>query len=122
MFMKRNLIAAASAAFIMALALPAQANDIIEELAHVKAPAAPALKPGTVEPKTTALLVMDLLKQSCNDTRRPRCVASIPAIEKFIATARAKGVTVIYSTIPPIAIGDTLPTIAPKPDDPVVTA
>jgi nicotinamidase-related amidase len=121
--MKYNLIAAAAAAaFIMAAAQPAQAGDIIAEWANVKAPAAPALKPVTIDPKTTALLVMDLVKQGCNDKRRPRCVASIPTIEKLIAAARAKGVTVIYSTLPSIAIGDTLPAIAPKPNDPVVTA
>jgi nicotinamidase-related amidase len=120
--MKRNLIAALAAVAVAALTLPAQANDIIQEWANVKAPAAPALKPVTIDPKTTALLVMDLVKQGCNDKRRPRCVASIPTIKKLIAAARAKGVTVIYSTLPSIAIGDTLPAIAPKPNDPVVTA
>ncbi len=47
--MKRNLITAA--AIVAALALPAQANNIVEEWASTKAPAAPTLKPVTVDPK-----------------------------------------------------------------------
>ena len=44
--MKRNLIAAVAAVVVAAaLALPAQAGNIIDEWASVKAPAAPALKP-----------------------------------------------------------------------------
>ena len=96
----------------------------------MKAPPAPALKPVTLEPKTTALLVIDLIKQLCNEQRRPRCVASIPKIQKLLAEARAKGVTVIYTlfpspspaTFPNPVIGDYVPALAPKGDEPVVTS
>ena len=50
--MKCNLIAAV--AMTAALTLPAQANNIVEEWASIKAPAAPTLKPVTVDSKTTA--------------------------------------------------------------------
>ena len=70
--MKRNLIAAASV-LVAALALPAQAANIVDEWASVKAPAAPTLKPVTVDPKTTALLMLDFMNQNCG--KRPRCVA-----------------------------------------------
>ena len=69
--MKRNLIA--SRRTVAALALPAQAANIVDEWASVKAPAAPALKPVTVDPKTTALLMLDFMNQNCG--KRPRCVA-----------------------------------------------
>lgn len=88
----------------------------------MKAPPAPELKPVTVDPKITALLVMDLVKQTCNNKARPRCIASIPKIEKLLAEARAKGVMVIYTTVPPVPIADTLPAVAPKGNEPVVTA
>lgn len=52
--MRRNLIAAA--ATVAALTLPARANNIVDEWTSIKAPAAPTLKPVTVDPKTTALL------------------------------------------------------------------
>jgi len=68
--MKRNLIAAA--AILAALTLPAQANNIVEEWAGTKAPVAPTLKPGTVDPKTTALLMLDFMNQNCG--KRPRCL------------------------------------------------
>ena len=68
--MKRNLIAALAAAAIAVLALPAHAGNIVDEWASVKAPAAPALKPVTVDPKTTALLMLDFMKQNCGVARR----------------------------------------------------
>ena len=52
------------------------------------------------DPKTTALLVMDLIKQACNDEKRPRCVASIPKIATLLASARASGVSIIYTIVP----------------------
>jgi nicotinamidase-related amidase len=103
-------------------AAPSLAQTIVDEWQSVKAPPPPELKAVTLDPKTTALLVMDLVKQTCNNERRPRCVASIPKIEKLIAEARAKGVMLIYTTVPPIPIADFLPAVAPKGDDPVVTA
>jgi len=53
--MKRNLIAAA--AIVAALTLPAQANNIVEEWASTKAPAAPTLKPVTVDPKSLSKIL-----------------------------------------------------------------
>lgn len=93
--MKRNLIAAVAVAFVAAFALPAQAANIVDEWASVKAPPAPALKPVTVEPKTTALLMLDFMKQNCGV--RPRCTATIPAVKKLLSEARTAKATVIYS-------------------------
>jgi Isochorismatase family len=109
-------------AAVLVCAEPLLAQTIIDEWQGVKAPPAPQPKPVTLDPKTTALLVMDLVKQTCNNERRPRCVASIPKIEKLIAEARAHGVTVIYTTVPTVPIADTLPAVAPHGDDPVVVA
>jgi nicotinamidase-related amidase len=123
--MKRVLVsvlALAAAAAVGIVPPTASAQTIIDEWANVKAPPPPQLKDVTADPKTTALLVMDLVKQTCNNERRPRCVASIPKIEKLIAEARAKGAMVIYTTVPPTPIADTLPAIAPKSNEPVVVA
>lgn len=113
--MKRYLIAAVALA---ALALPAHAKDIIDEWASVKAPAPPALKPVSVDSKTYALLVIDMVSETCNATARPRCVDTVPAIQKLLNEARAKGVTVIY------ALGlsgiEFLPALAPKGGEPIV--
>lgn len=99
---------------------PASAATIIDEWANAKAEPAPELKPVTVDPKTTAVLVMDLVKGSCNNERRPRCVASIPAIEKFLGEARAKGVTVINTIAGSGTVADILPPVAPKQGETVL--
>jgi nicotinamidase-related amidase len=116
----RSIIIAALAA--VSLAGSAKAGNIIEDWADVKAPPAPALKPVTVDPKSTVLLVMDLLKQSCNNQRRPRCVASISHISKLMAAAREKGVLVVSTTLPTVPIADILPQVAPKPGEPTFAA
>jgi nicotinamidase-related amidase len=129
MFPIHNLLAAAALGMALLYAAPAPAQTIVDEWANIKAPAPPELKPVTLEPKTTALMVMDLIKQTCNENARPRCVASIPKVAKLLAAARASGVTVIYTIIPsagpnvPVpVIGDTLPGVAPKGDEPVITS
>jgi nicotinamidase-related amidase len=120
-------IAALAAALCYAGAAPAQ--TIVDEWSSIKAPPPPELKPVTLDSKATALLVMDLIKQTCNDKVRPRCVASIPKVAKLLAAARAAGVFVIYTLFPSPApsfpapvIGDTLPAVAPKGNEPVVTS
>src|SRR5664279_873260 len=126
----RHLLPLAALAAVLVYAAPAPAETIIDEWASVKAPPPPALKPVTLEPKTTAILVIDLIKQLCNEQRRPRCVASIPKIQKLLAEARAKGVTVIYTlfpspspaTFPNPKISDYVPELAPKGDEPVVNS
>ena len=115
--MKRYLIAAIALA---TLTLPAHAGDIIQDWASVKAPAVLPLKPVTVDPKTTALLMLDFVKPNC--TNRPRCLAQMPAMKKLLGEARAKGVLVIYSTAGKATAGDILPDVAPAGGDPVVHA
>jgi nicotinamidase-related amidase len=130
MFKIGHLLPLAAVAAVLGYAVPSSAETIIDEWAMVKAPPPPELKSVTLDPKTTAILVIDLLKQTCNEQRRPRCVASIPKVEKLLAAARASGATVIYSLFPspnPAAfpnpvIGDYLPAVAPKGDEPVVTS
>ena len=68
------------------LGLPARAADIIEEWANVQMPPAPALKQVTLDPKTTALLVIDMVKETCDV--RPRCTESVPAVQKVLNEAQ----------------------------------
>jgi len=78
--------------------LTVQAKDtIIDEWGSVKAPAAPELKQVTVDPKFTAILVLDIQNNNCNAKRRPRCVESIPKIKGLLDKARSKEMAVLYS-------------------------
>jgi len=75
----------------------AAAQTLIDEWGSAKLPPPPALKPETLNPAETALLVMDFTTQTCSPERRPRCAASVPKVQKLVAEARAKGALVIYS-------------------------
>ena len=96
----------------------AVASDIIDEWANVKTPAAPEIKAVTVDPKTTALLMGDIMNQVCG--KRPRCVAALPAIKKLLDEARAAKVAVIYSIIPNSTAADIITDVAPTADEPTV--
>ena len=72
-----------------------------------------------VEPATTALLVMDFVKQTRNVERRPRCVASLPKVQKLIADAKKNGVTLIYTLGPTGEPADHLPGFAPTAGEPI---
>jgi len=113
--MKRIL----AAAFLIVgmTASSVRAADVIEEWAAIK-PAAPALKPVTVDQKTTALLMLDFMKQNCG--QRPRCVASLPAMKKLLDSARAAKATVIYSIIANSKIEDVLSEVAAHDGEPSV--
>jgi nicotinamidase-related amidase len=112
--MKRNLITMGIA--LAALTLPAQAANIVDEWPGVKAPAAPELKAVTVDPKTTALLMLDFMNQNCG--KRPRCLDTIPAMKKLLADARANKVPVIYSIIANSTPEDVIKDVAPQADEP----
>lgn len=130
MFRLRYLLPLAALAMVLISGAPVRSETIIDEWQNVKAPPPPQLQSVTLDPKTTALLMVDIIKQTCNPQRRPRCVAMIPKVEKLLAEARAKGVYVIYSlfpspspaTFPNPKISDYVPELTPKGDEPVVTA
>ncbi len=102
-------------------AAPVQAQTIVDEWTSVKAPAPIELKTVKVDPRTTAFLVLDLVKQTCNAERRPRCLASLPKVEKFLAEARAKGMPVVHSITPATTPADITPQAAPREGEPIVS-
>ena len=116
--MHRKLIAAMTVLVVSALTLPAQAADIVDEWTSVKTPSAPVLKPVTVDPKTTALLMLDFMNQNCG--KRPRCLAEIPAMKKLLADARAAKALVVYSLIANTTTADVIKDVAPLADEPSV--
>lgn len=100
------------------LSTPALSQTIVDEWAGVKAPPPPELKPVTVDPKVTALLMLDLVKPFCGP--RPRCGASLPAVQRLLTQARAKGVQVVYTLGTKVA--DIYPELAPVAGEHVVTS
>jgi nicotinamidase-related amidase len=112
----------AAMAIAAALAAPAgaRADTIVDDWSKVQAPPAVELKDVKLDPRTTAYLVLDIVKQTCNTERRPRCLTTVPKIAKLLDEARSHKMPVIYSVIPNSAAADILPAVAPKGDEPVV--
>ncbi len=86
--------AVVTAALVLAAA-PSFSADIIAEWNTVKAPPPPELKPVALDGKTTALLILDLMKSGCGS--RPRCVATVPNVKKLHDQARAAGAMLFYT-------------------------
>lgn len=111
MLTRRKFSVAVAAAALLGVMQPASAASVIDEWAAIQRPAAPALKPVTLETKTTALLMLDFMNQNCG--KRPRCVATVPAMKALLEKARAAKVTVIYSLIRNTTGADVIKDVAP---------
>jgi nicotinamidase-related amidase len=98
------------------------AQTFIKEWQNVKAPPASELKSAAIDPRSTALLLFDFNKQSCNAAQRPGCIASIPKVAKLLSAARTSGTFVVYSLSAAASPADIAAELVPKPSDPVVTS
>lgn len=98
-----------------------RAQTIIDEWASAQVPSPPPLAPATVDPKTTALLLLDFTNQTCTKERRPRCAASVPKLQKLLADARARSMFVVFSVATAGATGaDILKELAANGNEPVL--
>src|ERR1700685_2111503 len=92
----RFAAAVGGALMVAALGSPSVA-DVISDWSTAVAPPPPELKEVTVDPSTTALLLLDIMKAGC--TARPRCVAAMPNIIRMHDAARAHDMVVWYSLV-----------------------
>ena len=106
----------------LTLSPPAFARTIVDDWSTVQAPPAPVLKPAAVDPKTTALRILDIVRQGCNAERRPRCLDTLPAVHGLLERARGAGVLVGYSLVRGATSADVLPPVAPLGSEPMVTS
>ena len=98
------------------------AASIIELWDQAKAPPVPTLSSLTVKANETALLLLDIEDATCNQDRRPRCVAAVPAMAAFLDKARSAHMAVFYSNTGGGSRETILSPVAPKDDEPVVKA
>lgn len=95
--MKSLSVATARGALLLAaIATPAIA-DVISDWNTAVMPPAPELKEVTVDPPTTALLLLGLMKTNCGI--QPRCVAAVPNIKRVYDMARAHNMIVWYALV-----------------------
>jgi nicotinamidase-related amidase len=120
--MKREkCLLAFALAVAVGLASPnVRAASIIDGWASVKTPPPPELKPVTVDAKTTALLAFDIVKPFCNAQHYAGCPAMVPTVKKLVTEARAKGVTIVYTSVPPVPKTAIVDELTPAASDPFV--
>jgi len=95
-------------------------ESVLKQWTRVEPPGPPELKPVELDPKKTALLILDIETLTTNMTRRPRAVASVPGIAKLLRQARQKGLPVLFSTTSRGTREDILPEVRPAGEEPVV--
>ena len=88
---------AAGGALLLTLVGSPTIADVISDWSTAVAPQPPELKEVTVDPSTTALLLLDIMKGNCG--ARPRCVAAVPNIKRLHDQARAHNMVVWYSLV-----------------------
>ena len=92
-----TLLAVAAAAATVAFGISPAGADVINDWNTAVAPPPPELKDVTVDPSTTALLFLDIMKAGCS--ARPRCVAAVPNLKRIHDAARAHNMVVWYSLV-----------------------
>lgn len=92
-----RVAAAATGALLIGLIGSPSSADVISDWGKAVIPPPPELKEVTVDPSTTALLFLDIMKAGC--TARPRCVAAVPNMKRLHDQARAKNMVVWYSLV-----------------------
>lgn len=115
--MKHSFFAAALCALLISSLTTARGATVVDGWSAVAVPPPPAVKAVTVDPASTALLVLDFVSRICS---YPDCTATVPNVAKLIAGARASHVPVIYSVATGMTGADILPALAPQSGDPVV--
>lgn len=103
-----------------ACATIAGSQSIVDEWTSVQVPPPPQLSAVSVDAKDTALLILDMTKQNCGP--RPRCMASLPKLQRLTTQARERGVAVLYSLAGKTTMADVLPEVAPRGGEPSVRA
>jgi nicotinamidase-related amidase len=63
----------------------------------VPPPPPPPIHAVSIDPKTSAFLLLDFLRDICTE-RRPRAAAALPKIQSFLIRARRSGMLVVHTT------------------------
>jgi nicotinamidase-related amidase len=98
------------------LPAPARAQAVTDEWTGVRLPDPPEFKAVTVDPKTTALVVMDFNAARCSPTGRVRCVPALPRVVKLLAAARDHKLYIVHTSYGP-DMSDIAPVVAPLPGE-----
>lgn len=104
---------------VAAVASPAAAVASPSPAAAAGAPNIPAPVALSVDPTTTAYLLLDLTSAGCQPRRS--CPASLPAVASLLQRARDAKTLVVYSDTPTAGV-TIMPEVAQQADEPKVTS
>jgi nicotinamidase-related amidase len=91
-------VVATGTLLMIAFAVSSLSADILDDWDSAKAPPKPELKAVTVDPSTTALLILDMTKTGACKSR-PRCMATLPNIKRLYDAARGAKAMLWYSFV-----------------------
>jgi nicotinamidase-related amidase len=112
-------LAVAALAALLSGTATGSAQTVVAVWNAIKAPPPPALHSVTVDPRTTALLMLDFVTQTCDP--KPRCLESLPRVAALLKAARAAKALVVYSVVPSNhGTEAVLPAVKPLGTEPVV--
>lgn len=94
-------------------------QTVIDRWYTIPVPPPPRLKRVEIDPKTSALLVLDMETTIC---KSPRCIASITAINNLLTKARKKDMPVVYSLTHAGDPKDIAAQLSPSPGEPIVSS
>jgi nicotinamidase-related amidase len=97
-------------------------ETIIEQWDRVKAPPAPELEGYSLKIRETALLILDIQNQNCNQERRPRCVKTLYNIQMLLEKARKSEMVVIYTLTSAASKADMRKEVLPRKDELIIKA
>lgn len=95
-------------------------KTIIDNWTNVVVPSPPELSEVIIDCTTTALLVLDIQTNNCNEEKRPSCIKSVPKIAQLLSKARSKGMLIVYALTSNATIENIRSEVTPHPNDPVV--
>jgi nicotinamidase-related amidase len=89
---------------VCSTAASVHAQGIIETWSSVSAPPPPSVRSISVDPRKTALLVLDVATHTCNRDVRPRCLETLPKVKALLNRARTHNIRIVFSLgLQPIA-------------------
>lgn len=107
----------ASCLMVFGTTISAFAGTTVPGWGSAAIPPSPVVRKVALDPRTTALLLLDFVSQTCSATTRPACLATVPHVAKLLARARDAHVTVIYSYVLSGTMGDVNPSLKPVPGE-----
>jgi nicotinamidase-related amidase len=105
---------------IVATGAGAQGKTIVDDWSTVQPPQPPVLAPVTVDPASTALLLLDFQDRIIGG--RPRSLATVPRVKGLLDFARSAGLVVAYSLGGTADASTIVSDLRPGPSDHVVHA